>query len=285
MTDATSALVATIQAKLEETVFAIKTRVQHTPTVGLVLGSGLGGFADTLLDLVKVPYPEIPNFASSAVVGHAGNLCFGTVGGVSVVCMQGRVHSYEGHPAWQVVHGVRTMARLGVGAVLITNAAGGVDTAFAPGDLMLIEDHLNLTGQTPLLGLNEDALGPRFPDMTAAYDPGLQQAAIAVAEQNQIRLQRGVYAGLLGPSYETPAEVRMVRSLGGHAVGMSTVLETLALRHMGVRVGALSCITNAAAGISGEKLDHKEVEEVAREARGRLTVLLCGWIAKAAEKS
>lgn len=285
MTDATSALVATIQAKLEETVFAIKTRVQHTPTVGLVLGSGLGGFADTLLDLVKVPYPEIPNFASSAVVGHAGNLCFGTVGGVSVVCMQGRVHSYEGHPAWQVVHGVRTMARLGVGAVLITNAAGGVDTAFAPGDLMLIEDHLNLTGQTPLLGLNEDALGPRFPDMTAAYDPGLQQAAIAVAEQNQIRLQRGVYAGLLGPSYETPAEVRMVRSLGGHAVGMSTVLETLALRHMGVRVGALSCITNAAAGISGKKLDHKEVEEVAREARGRLTVLLCGWIAKAAEKS
>ena len=285
MTDATSALVATIQAKLEETVFAIKTRVQHTPTVGLVLGSGLGGFADTLLDLVKVPYPEIPNFASSAVVGHAGNLCFGTVDGVSVVCMQGRVHSYEGHPAWQVVHGVRTMARLGVGAVLITNAAGGVDTAFAPGDLMLIEDHLNLTGQTPLLGLNEDALGPRFPDMTAAYDPGLQQAAIAVAEQNQIKLQRGVYAGLLGPSYETPAEVRMVRSLGGHAVGMSTVLETLALRHMGVRVGALSCITNAAAGISGEKLDHKEVEEVAREARGRLTVLLCGWIAKAAEKS
>lgn len=283
MIDATAPLLATIQSKLEETVFAIKTKVQHTPTVGLVLGSGLGGFADTLQDLVKVPYTEIPNFASSAVVGHAGNLCFGTSDGVSVVCMQGRVHSYEGHPAWQVVHGVRTMARLGVSAVLITNAAGGVDTAFAPGDLMLIEDHLNLTGQTPLLGLNEDTLGPRFPDMTTAYDPGLQQAAAAVAAQHQIKLQRGVYAGLLGPTYETPAEVRMIRTLGGHAVGMSTVLETIALRHMGVRVGALSCITNAAAGISGEKLDHKEVEEVAREARGRLTVLLRGWIVKAAE--
>ena len=248
-----------------------------------MLGSGLGGFADTLGDLEKVPYADIPNFASSHVVGHAGNLVFGTSEGVPVVCMQGRVHSYEGHPAWQVVHGVRTMARLGVKAVLITNAAGGVDTGYAPGDLMLIQDHLNLTGQTPLLGLNEDSFGPRFPDMTTAYDPDLQKAAFAVAEQNQIKLQHGVYAGLLGPSYETPAEVRMVRILGANAVGMSTVLETLALRHMGIKVGALSCITNAAAGISGQKLDHKEVEEVAREARGRLTVLLRGWIQHAAK--
>lgn len=272
-----------VATKLEETIFALRKRVQNTPAVGLVLGSGLGGFADTLQDLVKVPYADIPNFASSAVVGHAGNLCFGSADGVSVVCMQGRVHSYEGHPAWQVVHGVRTMARLGVKAVLITNAAGGVDTAYVPGDLMLIEDHLNLTGQTPLLGLNEDTIGPRFPDMTTAYDPELQKAAVAVAAHNQIKLQRGVYAGLLGPSYETPAEVRMIRLLGANAVGMSTVLETLALRHMGIKVGALSCITNAAAGISGEKLEHKDVEEVARAARDRLTVLLRGWIQLAAK--
>ena len=272
-----------IARKLEETVFAIRAKVQDAPKVGLVLGSGLGGFADTLQDLKKISYSEIPNFAESAVVGHAGNLCFGTSDGVSVVCMQGRVHSYEGHPAWQVVHGVRTMAKLGVSAVLITNAAGGVDLSFTPGDLMLIEDHLNLTGQTPLLGINDDTLGPRFPDMTTAYDPGLQQAAQQVADAAGIPLKRGVYAGLLGPTYETPAEVRMVRTLGGHAVGMSTVLETIALRHLGVKVGALSCITNAAAGISGEKLEHKDVEEVARESRGRLTQLLRGWIVKAAE--
>lgn len=272
-----------VTKKLEETVSAIVAKLSASPKIGLVLGSGLGGYADTLQDLQKIPYGEIPNFASSAVVGHAGNLCFGSSDGVPVVCMQGRVHSYEGHPAWQVVHGVRTMAKLGVSAVLITNAAGGVDLGFSPGDLMLIEDHLNLTGQTPLLGINDDQLGPRFPDMTTAYDPGLQAAARAVAEAAAVPLKKGVYAGLLGPTYETPAEVRMVRTLGGHAVGMSTVLETIALRHMGVKVGALSCITNAAAGISGEKLDHKEVEEVAREARGRLTVLLRGWIVKAAE--
>lgn len=272
-----------VATKLEQTVFAIRAKVQSVPKIGLVLGSGLGGYADTLQDLVKLPYAEIPNFASSAVVGHAGNLCFGSSDGVPVVCMQGRVHSYEGHPAWQVVHGVRTMARLGVSAVLITNAAGGVDLAFSPGDLMLIEDHLNLTGQTPLLGHNDDTLGPRFPDMTTAYDPGLREAARAVAAAANISLKQGVYCGLLGPTYETPAEVRMVRTLGGHAVGMSTVLETIALRHMGVKVGALSCITNAAAGISGEKLDHSEVEEVAREARGRLTVLLRGWIVEAAK--
>ena len=204
-----------VAALLEESLFVIRNKVQIAPKVGLVLGSGLGGFADTLADLQKVAYADVPNFASSAVVGHAGNLCFGKSDGVPVVCMQGRVHSYEGHPAWQVVHGVRTMARLGVSAVLITNAAGGVDLSFAPGDLMLIEDHLNLTGQTPLLGPNDDSLGPRFPDLTVAYDEGLREAALAVASAQGVKLQRGVYAGLLGPTYETPAEVRMVRSPRG----------------------------------------------------------------------
>lgn len=271
-----------IATKLTESVNAIRAKVQHTPKVALVLGSGLGAFADTLEGLVKIPYGEIPHFASSSVVGHAGNLCFGKSGGVPVVCMQGRVHLYEGHPAWQCVHGARTMAKLGASAVLITNAAGGIDESYAPGDLMLIEDHLNLTGGSPLLGPNADDLGPRFPDMTTAYDAGLRQAAGKVAEAAGITLRRGVYAGLLGPTYETPAEVRMLRGLGANAVGMSTVHEVIALRHMGVRVGALSCITNAAAGISGQTLDHKEVEEVAREARDRLLTLLRGWIVEAA---
>lgn len=270
-----------VTTKLAESVDAIRKRVQTAPKVGLVLGSGLGAFADTLEQLVKIPYAEIPHFASSAVVGHAGNLCFGKAGGVDVVCMQGRVHLYEGHPAWQCVHGARTMAKLGAGAILITNAAGGVDESYAPGDLMLVEDHLNLTGSSPLLGRNDDALGPRFPDMTTAYDAGLREAALAVAAEAGITLRRGVYAGLLGPTYETPAEVRMLRSLGANAVGMSTVHEVIALRHMGIRVGALSCITNAAAGISGQTLNHQEVEEVAREARDRLITLLRGWITKA----
>jgi purine-nucleoside phosphorylase len=251
------------------------------PAVGLVLGSGLGGFADTLDGLVKVPYHELPHLPVSKVVGHSGNLCFGSVGGVPVVCMQGRVHLYEGHGVASVVHGARTMARLGVGAVLVTNAAGGIGDGYAPGDLMVISDHLNLTGQNPLVGPNDDALGVRFPDMSTAYDPGLRAAAHEVAKAAGFTLQEGVYAGLLGPTYETPAEIRMLRTMGAHAVGMSTVVETIALRHMKVKVGALSCITNLAAGISKTELDHAEVEETARAARDKLVALLRGWIVAA----
>lgn len=248
------------------------------PAVGVVLGSGLGAFADTLDGLAKVSYAEIPHFAESRVVGHAGNLCFGTVSGVPVVCMQGRVHLYEGHSVDAVVHGARTMAALGVRSVLVTNAAGGLEPSWAPGDLMLVTDHLNMTGTSPLLGPNVDAFGPRFPDMSAAYDPELGGVLRAVAREANIPVREGIYAGLLGPSYETPAEVRMLRTLGAHAVGMSTVLEVIALRHMGVAVGALSCITNLAAGISKHHLDHSEVEETARTRRADLARLLAGWI-------
>lgn len=267
--------------RLEETKRAVIARVGEVrPRVGVVLGSGLGSFADTLGG-PKVSYAELPHMPSSRVVGHAGNLCFGRVGGVEVVCMQGRVHYYEGHSIESVVHGVRTMAKLGVSAVLLTNAAGGVEPSWSAGDLMLVVDHINLACASPLLGPNEDALGPRFPDMTRAYDPALQAALREVAKGAEIPLREGVYAWLTGPSYETPAEVRMVRGLGAQAVGMSTVPEVVALRHMGVRVGALSCITNLAAGITAAALDHKEVEETARRKRADLLTLLGGWIGKA----
>ena len=270
-----------VTERLDDSIFAIRERVALAPRIGVVLGSGLGAFADTLGGLVKIPYQDLPHMAASAVAGHEGNLCFGHAAGVPVVCMQGRVHLYEGHPIERVVHGVRTMARLGVRAVLLTNAAGGLVPTWSAGDLMAVTDHLNLTAMSPLLGPNEDALGPRFPDMTNAYDAELREALTAAAAQASIELREGVYAGMLGPQYETPAEIRMLRSLGAHAVGMSTVHEVIALRHMGVRVGALSCITNLAAGISGQALSHAEVEATARSRRAQLTELLAAWIARA----
>ena len=272
---------SSIAARLADGVFAVRKRLTAQPRVGIVLGSGLGAFADTLDGLVRIPYRELPHMPASAVVGHAGNLCFGRVGGVSVVCMQGRVHLYEGHSVDTVVQGVRMMARLGVACVLITNAAGGLDPSWSPGDLMLVTDHLNLTGATPLRGPNDESLGPRFPDMTAAYDPPLREAALAAASRLGIPLRQGVYAGLVGPSYETPAEVRMLRMLGAQAVGMSTVTEVIALRHMGVRVAALSCITNLAAGIGARPLDHAEVEATAASRRDALAALLGAWVIRA----
>jgi purine-nucleoside phosphorylase len=272
---------SSIAAKVDDCVFAIRKRVDIEPRVGVVLGSGLGAFADKLEGLVKVPYRDLPHMPTSAVPGHAGNLCFGHVGDVPVVCMQGRVHLYEGHPVDKVVQGVRTMARMGVKCVLLTNAAGGLEPSWAAGDLMLVTDHLNLTGVSPLLGPNDDTLGPRFPDMSVAYDVDLRRALKDVAVKASIAIREGVYAGLLGPSYETPAEVRMVRMLGAQAVGMSTVPEIIALRHMGVRVGALSCITNLAAGITAHPLSHEEVEATARARQPELLALLDGWVARA----
>jgi purine-nucleoside phosphorylase len=274
--------VSTLSARIDETVSALKKKLGTAPPprVGVVLGSGLGAFGDTLKG-PKIPYAELPHLPTSKVVGHAGNFCFGDVEGVPVVCMQGRVHYYEGHPIESVVHGVRTMARLGVSTVLLTNAAGGCEPSWAAGDLMIISDHLNLACTSPLMGPNDDALGPRFPDMTEAYDAGLRAQLVDVAASLRIPLREGVYAWLTGPTYETPAEIRMVRGLGAQAVGMSTVPEVVALRHMGVKVGALSCITNLAAGISKTNLDHKEVEETARSRRDDLLELLTGWIARA----
>jgi purine-nucleoside phosphorylase len=271
-------MVASPSVRIAETVAAITGRVSAKPRIGLVLGSGLGAFANTLEGVTKIPYAELPHLPSSNVVGHSGNLCFGRVSDINVVCMQGRVHLYEGHPIESVVHGVRTMAKLGVSAVLLTNAAGGLEPAWAAGDLMLVTDHLNLMGANPLSGPNDPALGPRFPDMTYAYDREIQDHLRGVAGREGIALREGIYAALLGPTYETPAEVRMVRGLGANAVGMSTVPEVIALRHMGVRVGALSCITNLAAGLTGQTLDHAEVEETARRKKEDLMKLLRGWI-------
>lgn len=274
-----------VLANLDETVRAIRSKTSLAPRVGVVFGSGLGAFADELRDLQKIPYSEVPHMPPSRVVGHAGNLCFGYAGDVPVVCMQGRVHLYEGHPIWQVVHGVRTMARLGVSCVLLTNAAGGLDPTWSPGDLMVVTDHLNLMQHHPLVGKNEDALGTRFPDMTNAYDADLRNKLVAVGEREKIALREGVYAGLLGPSYETPAEIRMLRTLGAQAVGMSTVPEVIALRHMRVPAAALSCITNLGAGVApdGRELDHAEVEQTARARREDLKRLLRGWIGEAGQ--
>lgn len=270
-----------VEVRLAETVSAVRKRVDLAPKVGVILGSGLGAFADGLANLVKIPYGDLPHLPSSNVVGHAGNLCFGHVEDVPVVCMQGRVHAYEGHPLWQVVHGARTMARLGVSAVLVTNAAGGLEPTWAPGDLMVITDHLNLMGQNPLVGPNEEVVGTRFPDMTTAYDPKLRAACLAAAKSEKLDVREGVYAALMGPSYETPAEIRMLRVLGAQAVGMSTVPEIIALRHMRTPAAALSCITNLAAGISPTELDHKEVEETAKRRREDLKRLLRAWILNA----
>ena len=252
------------------------------PLVGVVLGSGLGAWGDALESLTKVPYGDIPHMPRSSVVGHAGQLCLGRAGGVSVACLQGRVHLYEGHEPERVVFGVRLLAKLGCRAVLLTNAAGGIDAAFAPGDLMVITDHLNLTGKNPLSGPNLAALGPRFPDMTEAYDAGLRRAALEASRETDVPVQQGVYAALLGPTYETPAEIRMLRTLGASAVGMSTVPEVIALRHMGVRAAAISCVTNLAAGLSPTLLDHTEVEATAARTRDRFTKLLTAWVRKAA---
>ena len=277
--------VNSLAARLDRAADIVKRRLASPPQVGVVLGSGLGAYGDSLARCVKIPYAEIEGMPRSAVVGHAGNLCLGESGrGVAVACLQGRVHAYEGWDMDDVTFGVRLLAKLGCRAVLLTNAAGGVNASFVAGDLMLISDHLNLTGRNPLAGLNDDTLGPRFPDMSAAYDPAIRAAALEAARETGTLLREGVYAWLLGPSYETPAEVRMTRLLGADAIGMSTVPEVLVLRHQGVRVGAMSCITNLAAGISPVPLDHSEVEATARRTRDTFVNLLDAWIARVAKE-
>jgi len=254
----------------------VRTHTDRRPKVALVLGSGLGSYADTLDDKLVVPYDAIGGMPVSKIVGHAGNLVFGKVGGLEVVAMQGRVHLYEGHPAADIVFGVRLMRELGADTLLITNAAGGCGDGMVAGDLMCITDHLNLTGRNCLEGPNEEAFGPRFPDMSTAYDPGLGEIAGEVAKAQGFELRRGVYAGLLGPTYETPAEIRMLKGMGADAVGMSTVLEVIAARHMGMRVLGVSCITNLAAGIAKHALSHDEVTETATRVRSQFVGLLSG---------
>jgi purine-nucleoside phosphorylase len=261
--------------RLDEAADAVRRKAKKAPRVGLVLGSGLGAFAEKLADRTAIPYDAIPNFpVPSGIVGHAGELVLGTVGKTPVAVLSGRVHYYEGRTMPEVVFPVRMLARLGVGAVVLTNAAGGVRLSFKPGDLMVLTDHINGLAANPLIGGNEEALGPRFPDMSVVYDAGLRKVILAEGRRLKIPLRQGVYVGLQGPSYETPAEIRMWRKLGADAVGMSTVPEAIALRHAGVRVAGISTITNMAAGVLKQTLNHAEVMETARRVGARFVQLL-----------
>ena len=249
-----------------------------TATVGVVLGSGLGAVADAILENggQTISFGDIPHFPTSSVEGHKGRLVFGVVDGVPVLLMQGRVHRYEGYAAAAVVFPVRVLHALGVKKLVVTNAAGGLGDGFAAGDLMIIEDHLNLTGDNPLAGKNDERFGVRFPDMSEAYSKRLRQLADDVASERGLKLQRGVYAGVLGPSYETPAEIRMFKTMGASAVGMSTVHEVIAASHLGVEVLGISCITNLASGISATKLSHEEVKDTATSVEAAFTGLILG---------
>ena len=242
--------------------------------IAVVLGSGLGDYVEALTDARMIPYSEIPGFPMSTVAGHAGELWAGKLHGKRVLMMRGRFHSYEGHPLNDVVLPIRAMARMGVKDLILTNAAGAVNVDFAPGDLMLITDFINFSGKNPLTGPNVDGLGPRFPDMSRAYDKRLRAIAAEAALERGITLREGVYAWFNGPTYETPAEIRMARVLGADAVGMSTVPETIAAVHAGMRVLGVSCVTNLAAGVSGQPISHQEVMDMGRLARKDFAALI-----------
>jgi len=253
------------QEMIREAVAAIHKHCSVRPSIGLILGSGLGVMADEVEAPVSIPYGEIPHFPLSTVEGHAGELVIGTLSGKPVVMMKGRFHLYEGYSPSLIAFPIRVLAALGIQQLIVTNAAGGVNEAFSPGDLMLITDHINLSGSNPLIGKNDDRLGPRFPDMSNAYSLQLRQIAQHSALKQHIQLREGVYAWMSGPNYETPAEIHMVRKLGADAVGMSTVPEVLAAVHSGLSVLGISCITNMAAGILDQPLNHQEVIETAQK--------------------
>ncbi len=252
----------------------ILNRTPLRPRIGLVLGSGLGGFADSLTDAARVPYTEIPSFPQSTAIGHAGRLVIGKAGEVAVAAMQGRVHLYEGYTAQQVALPIRVFARMGIKAVILTNAAGGINLGYSQGALVLIRDHINLQGASPLVGPNDDRFGVRFPDMTRAYSREYRQIAREAAAGLKIPLHEGVYAALLGPSYETPAEIEYLRRIGADLVGMSTVAEVIAARQMGLDVLAISCVTNMAAGILDQPLSHAEVMETGERVKSTFESLL-----------
>ncbi len=263
---------------IEDAAAFIKSKGGVDPEIGLILGSGLGVLADLLEEPLSIPYSDIPHFPVSTVEGHEGELLLGTIKGRSVVLMKGRFHMYEGYGPELTAFPVRVMKQLGVKSLLVTNAAGGVNTEFKPGDLMLITDHLNMTGRNPLIGPNDSALGVRFPDMSEAYSRRLRTLALDTAKTQGISLQQGVYAGLLGPTYETPAEIVMLRTLGADAVGMSTVSEVIVARHSGLEVLGISCITNMAAGILDQPLSHDEVMETAEMVREKFLGLVMAVI-------
>jgi len=271
---------STLYDRAQRAAEQIRSSTKARPSVAIVLGSGLGAFADELTEPTSLAYKEIAGFAQATVEGHAGRLVIGKAGEVPIAAMQGRFHFYEGYPLEDVTFPIRVLKLLGVRTLILTNAAGSLNTEFTPGSLMVISDHINLMGVNPLIGANDDRFGPRFPDLTSTYDPDLQSIVIEEAKAMKIDMRRGVYAALTGPSYETPAEIHMVRTLGADAVGMSTVPEAIVARHMDLRVIGISCITNLAAGVSDRPIDHSQVIATGERVRAQFTELLRRVIAK-----
>ncbi|HEY5403822.1 MAG TPA: purine-nucleoside phosphorylase [Pyrinomonadaceae bacterium] len=260
--------------RAEHAARVIRSRTSESPRVAVVLGSGLGGFADDFEDAVGIPYEDIPGFSRSTAQGHAGKLVVGKIDQVPLLAMQGRVHFYEGYSLEQVTFPIRTFKLLGIKTLILTNAAGGINVQLSQGALMVLSDHLNLMGDNPLRGPNDDRFGPRFPDLTSAYSPELQEIVIEEARALSVEVRRGIYAALAGPSYETPAEIHLLRNLGADAVGMSTVPEVIVARQMGIEVLGISCITNMAAGISDEPISHEDVMATGDRVKETLTQLL-----------
>jgi purine-nucleoside phosphorylase len=266
--------------KIQKAKKFVEKKITAQPEIGIVLGSGLGELAETVEGAVAVGYGDIPNFKKPSVAGHAGRLVAGKLGSKDVAVLQGRYHFYEGHSIEEVVFPVRVLCALGIKKLILTNAAGGINTMLEPGNLMIITDHINLMGANPLAGPNDDRLGVRFPDMTHIYDPALVDVLASTMSDLGLGVKKGVYAGLLGPSYETPAEIRMLAAMGADAVGMSTVPEAIAAHHMGTAVAGISCVTNLAAGISSKPLDHKEVTETADRVKGHFIRLITEAVGK-----
>jgi purine-nucleoside phosphorylase len=262
----------------------ILSQTSLRPQIGLVLGSGLGSFADGLTEAVQIPYAQIPGFPRSTAVGHAGQLVIGKSGEVPVAVMQGRTHLYEGYSAAEVAFPTRVLGRAGIRGLILTNAAGGINVEYGQGALVILRDHINLQGQNPLSGANDERFGPRFPDMSYTYSKRYREIAIEEARKLSIPPREGVYAALAGPSYETPAEIRYLRAIGADLVGMSTVPEAIAARHMGMNILAISCVTNMAAGILDQPLIHEEVLEVGRRVMGQFVALLRSLLPRIAQE-
>lgn len=274
MTTSTTAVQQDDYSRAGEAAEFIRSRIKVHPKIVLVLGSGLGGFADDLEDATMISYAQIPHFPTTSAIGHAGNLVAGRIGGVPVAAMQGRVHYYEGHSLQRVTFPMRVFFRLGIKGALLTNAAGGISSQLRQGCLVVLKDHINLMGGNPLIGPNDERFGLRFIDMTEAYAADYRRLAIEEGRRHGIDIFEGVYAAMAGPSYETPAEIRFLRAIGADTVGMSTVPEVIVARHCGIKVLAISCVTNLAAGISGQPINHLEVLEVGERVRGQFMALL-----------
>lgn len=274
-----------IYQKIREAVDSVKSKTSITPEIGIILGSGLGSVTEQITDAIYIPYTDIPHFHGTSIEGHAGRMVIGKFHGVPTVFLEGRFHFYEGYSMEEVVFPTRMICGLGIQTLILTNAAGGVNTRYRPGDVMIIDDHLNLMGENPLKGPNLAQLGPRFPDLSEAYSKDCVEIFKSTAKELGIPVHQGVYAGLLGPTYETPAEIRMYRTFGADAVGMSTVPESIAANHLGVRVCGLSCITNLAAGLSPQKLTHEEVIENSRMGAEKLKKILEASMQRLVHKS